>query len=240
VLTDPSPPRRQRRGDAELRRVLARAEAARQGTRRDGEAERPLGAKAARTRAQILRAAHDRFVADGYRTTSVPSISEAAGVGFGTFYQYFRDKADVMATLVGEAVIASTKDLLEAGPAEGGDWERASVESYVRGYEATADFQRVWEEVTHFEPELAAFRWDVTKVIDRQLERAIRRLQRTGEVHPDLDPVAAARALNAMADRYCYLTFVVEGRRGSAAVDHAVETLVRLRHAALRGGEDDR
>jgi AcrR family transcriptional regulator len=218
--------------DDEVRQLLAAADAAYHGGRRDEEAERPLGPKGVRTRAAILQAAYRRFVADGYGRSTVPQISADAGVALGTFYLYFRDKADVVKALAGELVVRFTTPLLQQADVD--DVDQLSVEPYVRGYEAAADFQRVWEELTHIDPALAALRRDVTRLLDRRLERRIRHLQGAGRIDPHLDAATAATAVNAMADRYCYLSFVIEGRRGPTAVAAAVATLDRLGRAARR------
>lgn len=221
--------------DRDIRRILREAEQARAGARREGDELRPLGKKASRTRAALLQAAYDRFVTNGYRATSVQDIHEAADVSLGTFYQYFREKADVMATLVGELIIASADDLFRPfGDGERGETvSGVAVEPFVRNYAETADFQRVWEEVTHIEDDVARIRWDVTDLIDAGLRDAIVAAQSVGAVDPDLDPMATARALNSMVDRYCYRTFVVDNQRDEASVDLAVKTLAGLWDNAL-------
>lgn len=50
----------------------------------------------ARRRERILRAATDRFVAHGYRKTSVEDIAGAAGVAKGTVYLYYQNKAELL------------------------------------------------------------------------------------------------------------------------------------------------
>lgn len=221
--------------DGEIRRILRDAEKARAGARREGDELRPLGKKAVRTRAALMAAAYDRFVTNGYRATSVQDIHEAADVSLGTFYQYFREKADVMATLVGELIIASADDLFR--PYTEGDRHRSlsgrAVEPFVRNYAVTADFQRVWEEVTHIEDDVARIRWDVTDLIDAGLRDAIVAAQETGTVDTTLEPLATARSLNSMVDRYCYRTFVVDNRRDEGAVELAVKTLADLWDNAL-------
>ena len=220
--------------DRDIRRVLKRAEQARSGARREGDELRPLGKKASRTRAALLAAAYDCFVTKGYRATSVQDIHEAADVSLGTFYQYFREKADVVATLVGELIIQTADDLFRPLPVSGdGGGSFRAVEPFVRTYAETADFQRVWEEVTHIEDGVARIRWEVTDLIDAGLARSIAAAQRAGKVDAELDPMAAARALNSMVDRYCYRTFVVDGRRGEESVTLAVRTLATLWDVAL-------
>ena len=50
----------------------------------------------ARTRAAVLAAARDRFVAQGYEGTTIRDIAAAAGVGVGTVHVHFTDKPTLL------------------------------------------------------------------------------------------------------------------------------------------------
>lgn len=227
----PSPgPRPQHR----VRELLAAASSASNGQRREGRELRPLGRKAARTRNQLLHAASTCFVRAGYRSTTVQDIHQAAGVSLGTFYQYFSDKADVMFTIVGESILRSSADIFPPlDPAEGQGFVRRAVEAFVRYYASTADFQGIWEEVTHFDERLAELRWELSSVIEGSLCDVIAGEQRRKRVAPDIDAAVASRSLAAMVDRYCYLTFVVERRRDEATLETSIDTLTALWENAL-------
>lgn len=221
--------------EREIRRILNAAEDVRSGGgRREGNELRPLGKKARRTRADLLLSAYESFTTRGYRNTSVQDIHEAAGVSLGTFYQYFRDKADVMSTLVAEAVIRSSDSMFPSlDVTDGSAGPRRVVEGFVRNYAASADFMRVWEEVTQIEPSVADFRRRVSRILDAGVRDAIIEGQRAGTVDPALEPLPTARALAAMVDRYCYLTFIVEERRDRASTDQVIDVLARLWTNAL-------
>jgi len=217
----------------QLESLLAVAEATRRGSRREGDRLRPLGPKAVRTRAAIIAAGVEVFCQDGYQASSVQSVHERAGVSLGTFYQYFRDKADLIATIVAEAVIASADRIFRSFDAEEGEAGVTEVVAgFVRHYESTADFQRVWEEVTHLEPAVAELRVRLSRLLETTLAESIAAGQAAGDVDPALDPHLAARALAAMVDRTCFLTFVLDGA-GAHAVDDVVGTLSELWAGAL-------
>src|SRR5918999_256649 len=55
---------------------------------------RVLSARGTRTRLRLLEAAESVFAEHGYHEASVVKITEAAGVGQGTFYLYFSSKQD--------------------------------------------------------------------------------------------------------------------------------------------------
>lgn len=61
---------------------------------------RPLSARGARTRRRLLEAAERVFAELGYHDASIVKITEAAGVGQGTFYLYFASKKEVFDELV--------------------------------------------------------------------------------------------------------------------------------------------
>jgi AcrR family transcriptional regulator len=56
---------------------------------------RPLSKRGERTRRKLLEAAEAVFAELGYHDASIVKITEAAGVGQGTFYLYFASKKDV-------------------------------------------------------------------------------------------------------------------------------------------------
>jgi AcrR family transcriptional regulator len=215
---------------AAVRRVRAAAATAQDGSRREAGRELPLGRKAARTRDQLLQAAYETFAAKGYQGTSVADIALAANVSLGTYYQYFRDRNDIMSTLVRISVV----DLLHGtqkpwDPARGRLGLRRVVAGFVETYVATAPFQAVWEEVTHVDDELAALRRDLSGVFADAVAGALREGAASGLVRTDLDPLAMAKALTSMVDRYCYASYVNAPDGASPPpVDDTVDLLTTL------------
>jgi AcrR family transcriptional regulator len=61
---------------------------------------RPLSERGARTRRRLLEAAEQVFAELGYHDASIVKITEAAGVGQGTFYLYFTGKKEIFDELV--------------------------------------------------------------------------------------------------------------------------------------------
>lgn len=213
--------------------LVADAERSRTATRRQGAEERPLGPKAQRTRAHLLATAYECFVRDGYAATTVEDIADAAGVSLGTYYQYFRDRADVLTTLVADAVLAAIDDLTTTRSDEHGmDALAGLIHRFVRGYEQTAPFQAVWEEVTHVEPPLRELRQSLSRVLEHVVASAIDGARTTVT---DDDSLALARAVSAMVDRTCYLVFVVDGHRGRDVASDTAELLVRLTRRMVQG-----
>lgn len=75
------------------------------------------------TRAGLIAAAQDLFAAQGVEATAIAEITEAADVGFGSFYNYFDSKEEIAEAVLAEALEeqkAALFDLIEPAtdPAE--------------------------------------------------------------------------------------------------------------------------
>ena len=60
----------------------------------------PKTEKSKHTKAKILNVAKDLFANKGFNYTSVKDITSVAGLGYGTFYLYFKDKKEVFYALL--------------------------------------------------------------------------------------------------------------------------------------------
>ncbi|MFB7720032.1 TetR/AcrR family transcriptional regulator [Nocardia sp. NPDC056100] len=178
--------------------------------RQDGKLLAP-GSKGAATRQRLLEAARELFERQGFSATSVAQISQLAEVSLGTYYQYFQDRSDVMSALVHQYV----NDALNGGSVmwtgQGGMalLEEALTE-YTTTYAEHAAFNQVWEEVCQTEPALASVRRELTRTIEAGVAAALVQGQKAKHFPPVSNPAATARALCAMADRFCYLTFAFD------------------------------
>lgn len=96
----------------------------------------------------------------------------------------------------------------------------------------------MWEEVTFVDDELRDLRRTLTRVFEGSVAKELRRAARLGLVDADVATVATARALCAMADRWCYLTYVFDPPAGGGAdPEDGAALLARLWQGAL--GLDD-
>ena len=82
---------------AKLRQDLAGRGSDGRGT---GMSAAPRTARGTRTRAKLLEAAESVFASVGYHEASIVKITEAAGVGLGTFYLYFDGKQAIFDEVV--------------------------------------------------------------------------------------------------------------------------------------------
>lgn len=63
-------------------------------------AEKLKTTKSKQTRAKILNVARELFANAGYHKTTVKDITQAADLGYGTFYLYFKDKKELFHSLI--------------------------------------------------------------------------------------------------------------------------------------------
>lgn len=184
-----------------------------------------------------MRAASELFTERGYHDTSVGGISERAGVSLGAFYQYFRDRADI----VGALVVEGLDEMLHRTdtvwrPNEGPHQLYEVIESFVSAYLEAGALTRVWEEVCHTEPELAELRRDLGRVLTEPVERELLRGGENGWLRPFTPREArlAAVALTGMVDRYCYVTYVFDPPQdGAPSVQESARLLTDLWSAAV-------
>jgi AcrR family transcriptional regulator len=198
----------------------------------EGGEARPLGERGRRTRASILRAAGESFVDLGWGATTIGTIAERAGVGTGTLYQYFRAKEDVLAALVGEWVLGALETLRGWDPHDGRPGLEQVIGRFVRGYAATSRFQAVWEELTNVEPTLTALRLRLTDAYVAVFAEAFTQGAADGILDAGDEPAEVARALCAMADRYCHQRFVL--RPDERSPEQVTALLTDLWAAAIR------
>ena len=180
-------------------------------------------AMAAETRSAILRAAQALFAAKGFFDTTIADIVKAAGVSRGTFYLYFKDREDVFATLLSQAV--DEMFLLSASRQTGSRRERieSANRAYLETFRRHRAFMRSALQVATFDPRVAealsGLRGKFIARIRAHLERAVAR----GECH-DIDPAITSFLLVIMVEftAYSWLSFGWQPDQGEFEVDAIV------------------
>lgn len=203
-------------------------------TRRDGDRELPLGPRAELTREAILEAAAALFVDRGFRRTTIRNISAEADVSVGTVYQYFRDRTEILSTLVKRYVgemLARTDTTWRVD--EGVDGLRRVLTNFVESYVEVGRLAAVWEEVTHVDERLADLRRGLNRAFAGAVEAELRRAADVGMARSDIEPAAAARALTGMVDRYCYETYVFNPPTDLPDAAMSADVLAKLWASAL-------
>ena len=129
----------------------------------------PPGRRAAQTRRLLLEAAGQLFAEQGYHATTVPDIVKAAGVGHGTFYEYFGSRHQILLALTQQAIESHGNGprLQSTNLAER---IRSEIFWYLAEHVEHLQLWKVWHEASSFDADLAA---------TRRAERA-RRVKRCG------------------------------------------------------------
>jgi AcrR family transcriptional regulator len=157
-----------------------------------------LTRRGAATRGRLLEAAENVFAELGYHEASIVKITEAAGVGQGTFYLYFATKKDVFDELIRDLnrrVRHAMKDASSRGTTR--------LESELLGFGAyfrfTADhpaLYRIIRQAEFVSPEMLEFHYE--KLAAGYVE-GLRESMARGEIG-DIDPEVSAWALMAAGE----------------------------------------
>ena len=186
--------------------------------------------KADQTRRALLDAAARLFAEHGYHETSVPDIVQAAGVGHGTFYEYFGSRRDILLALT-KPVTDARERLPSLKSQHVADRIRAEIFWYLSDHVEHLALSKVWHAASNFDPEIAETR---RRERARRIER-VRKGIESAEVRPDIDPGIAAAALVAMLEEFTHRWFIEGDGPGQSAHDvvTAAETLGTLWLSAI-------
>jgi AcrR family transcriptional regulator len=191
----------------------------------DGRALSPRGAK---TRQRLLEAAEQVFAELGYHDASIVKITEAAGVGQGTFYLYFASKKDVFDELVRDLNRRVRHAMVEQSK-QGATRVEQELLGF-KGYFAFAaehpGLYRIIRQSAFVSPDV--FKWHYDRVSERYVA-ALREAVDRRELGP-IDPEVAAWALMAVGETLG-LRWIVWGDGDVPA--HVVAELGRIIHAIL-------
>ena len=183
-----------------------------------------------------MEAARQLFAEQGYNATSVAHIIERAGVSFGTFYQYFHDRGDVLAAML----TVNLQQMFESADpkwraAEGRDGLYRVIHNFVDAYASAGNAAGIWEEASIVEPAMADLRRSVGHRMTASVEAELRRAADAGLCRPFTakEAAMAATALSAMVDRFCFVNFVFDPPTSPAKVEEAARLLTDLWAAAI-------
>ena len=187
-------------------------------------------AKGEQTRRTLLEAASRLFAAHGYHDTSVPDIVREAGVGHGTFYEYFASRRAILVDLTHQAADFDSR-LPRLRSQNLADRIRAEIFWYLSDHVEHLELAKVWHDAANFDAEIAE-----TRRRERARRQArVRKGIEAAPIRPDIDPEIAAAALTAMLEEFAHRWFVEAEGPGRSAQDvvAASETLAALWLAAL-------
>lgn len=188
-----------------------------------------------RTRRKLLEAAEAVFADLGYHDASIVKITEAAGVGQGTFYLYFESKQQVFDEVVGDLnrrVRRAMSDAAAAGTSR--------LESERLGFQAffkfTADhpaLYRIIRQAEFVSPE--SLKLHYTRIVSGYID-GLTKAREAAEI-TELDPTVAAWALMGVGELIGMRWVLWEGSR--SVPDDVFEETMRFIERALGAHQSD-
>lgn len=159
---------------------------------------RALTSRGVETRQRLLAAAEQVFGDLGYHDASIVKVTEAAGVGQGTFYLYFGSKQDIFDELVRDLNRRIRHAMSEAAARGETRFEREILG--FRGYFEFAvrhpGLYKIIRQAAFVSPDI--FRWHYDRVSERYVA-SLRDAVDRRELGP-IDPEVAAWALMAVGE----------------------------------------
>jgi AcrR family transcriptional regulator len=185
---------------------------------------RPLAAKGQRTRARLLEAAERVFAELGYNDASIVKITEAAGVGQGTFYLYFAGKSEIFDELVRDLNHRVRRAMTEAAE-QGG----TRIESELLGFRAffrfTAEHPALYRIIRQAEfasPGTLQFHYD--RIVEGYVT-ALERAMDAGEIERR-DPEVLAWALMGIGE-LIGMRYILWAQRTDVS-EHVLDEIERI------------
>jgi len=159
---------------------------------------RTLSRKGVRTRTRLLDAAERVFAELGYHDASIVKITEAAGVGQGTFYLYFASKKDVFDELVRD-LNRRVRHAMKESSSQGSTRIEAELLGFGAYFRFTAEhpaLYRIIRQAEFVSPEMLHYHYE--KLAEGYVE-GLRESIAKGDVG-DIDPEVSAWALMAAGE----------------------------------------
>jgi AcrR family transcriptional regulator len=159
---------------------------------------RTLSRKGVRTRTRLLDAAERVFAELGYHDASIVKITEAAGVGQGTFYLYFASKRDVFDELVRD-LNRRVRHAMKEASSQGSTRLEAEMLGFGAYFRFTAEhpaLYRIIRQAEFVSPEMLHYHYE--KLAEGYVE-GLRESMAKGEVG-EIDPEVSAWALMAAGE----------------------------------------
>jgi AcrR family transcriptional regulator len=163
-----------------------------------GAAGRTLSARGVETRTRLIEAAEEVFAELGYHEASIVKITEAAGVGQGTFYLYFASKKDVFDELVRD-LNRRVRHAMKEASSQGAtrlETELLGFGAYFRFTGEHPALYRIIRQAEFVSPEMLRYHYD--KLSEGYVE-GLREAMARGELG-EIDPEVSAWALMAAGE----------------------------------------
>ena len=189
---------------------------------------RALSKRGIDTRRRLLEAAEQVFAELGYHDASIVKITEAAGVGQGTFYLYFASKKDVFDELVRD-LNRRVRHAMKDASSQGTTRLEAELLGFGAYFHFTVEHPGLYGIIRQAEfvsPEMLRYHYE--KMAEGYVE-GLREAMERGEVG-DIDPEVTAYALMA-AGELLGMRWILWG--DGAIPEHVSAELARIVRSVL-------
>ena len=192
---------------------------------------RTLSARGVETRTRLIEAAEEVFGELGYHDASIVKITEAAGVGQGTFYLYFASKKDVFDELVRD-LNRRVRHAMKKASSQGAtrlETELLGFGAYFRFTGEHPALYRIIRQAEFVSPEMLRYHYE--KLSEGYVE-GLRESMARGELG-DIDPEVSAWALMA-AGELLGMRYILWG--DGEVPEHVEQELARIIRRVLEAG----
>jgi AcrR family transcriptional regulator len=189
---------------------------------------RTLSARGVETRTKLLEAAEQIFGDLGYHDASIVKITEAAGVGQGTFYLYFASKKGVFDELIRD-MNRRVRHAMKEASSRGTTRLEAELLGFGAYFRFTMDHPAIYRIIRQAEfvsPEMLELHYE--KLAEGYVE-GLRESMARGEVG-DIEPEVTAWALMA-AGEMLGMRYILWG--DGSVPDHVEHELARIIRCVL-------
>ena len=163
----------------------------------------PRQERSRKKRDGLLNAAAQVFAEHSYAATTADAIADLAGVSIGTFYNYFRNKRQILLALI----VARCDDIFERLRLTQLDLSGGHARARIRTAVAAAlregeqsGLRRVWQVLMSAEPDLLPYQGAIRDYAQRRLAEQLRQAQRRGGTWDHLDVEVMAGVILALID----------------------------------------
>ncbi len=192
---------------------------------------RTLSARGVETRTRLIEAAEEVFGELGYHDASIVKITEAAGVGQGTFYLYFASKKDVFDELVRD-LNRRVRHAMKEASSQGAtrlETELLGFGAYFRFTGEHPALYRIIRQAEFVSPEMLRYHYE--KLSEGYVE-GLRESMARGELG-EIDPEVSAWALMA-AGELLGMRYILWG--DGEVPEHVEQELARIIRRVLEAG----
>lgn len=194
----------------------------------------PRTARGEKTRGKLLEAAEQVFADLGYADASVVKITDAAGVGQGTFYLYFDSKQQIFDELV-EDLNRRVRHAMAEGAAGATSRLEAERDGFRAFFRFTAEHPALYRVIRQAEfVSPGALRLHYERIVEGYVQ-GLTHARAEGEIG-DVDPTVAAWALMGIGELVGMRWILWDS--ASEVPEDVFDEVMRLIARALGSGEE--